>query len=153
MALFGFLGDLHVPQPCDLLGGQKPDVPKKTPGAYVLVAESGTLFRYPGGESSVFYIGQASRLRRRLLTHRKNILLAKAEDRLLSVYRPVAEYGAAFGAHYVFIPAQPGGIPEDMEIDLMARFAQQYRSLPIANSAGSWKRIRNLITKANKLAE
>jgi hypothetical protein len=142
MSSLGFLGNLSASPVCDLLGAEKPEAPRES-GAYILIAGSGTTFRYPSGESSVFYIGQASRLRRRLRTHRKNIL--NAQDRGLFVYRPIREYGAAFGAYYSYMLAGTAYQPRELEDVLMARFARQYRSLPIANSTGGWKRIRRII--------
>jgi hypothetical protein len=144
MASLEFVGDLLASPLCDLLSADKPDAPKKTPGAYILVAGSGTVFRYPRGESPVFYIGKATGVRGRLLTHRKNILQAMTAG--AHVYGPVREYGAAFGAYYSFIRATDEYSPSELEDLLMARFAKRYRSLPVANSAAGWKRIRRIIS-------
>jgi hypothetical protein len=149
MSSLAFLGDLAASPLCDLLSAEKPDAPKKTPGAYIFLAGSGVTFRYPNGESSVFYIGQATRLRRRLLTHRKNILEVKTRE--LSVYGPVREYGAAFGAQYCFIRADERYNPRQLEDLLMARFARIYRGLPVANSAAGWKRIRGIISRESRI--
>jgi hypothetical protein len=143
MSSLEFVGGLATSPIRDLLSADKPDAPKKMPGAYILIAGSGTTFRYPGGESSVFYIGQATKVRRRLFTHRKNIL--EAMNRRLCVHLPLEEYGAAFGAHYSIVLAGEAFAPPDLEDLLMARFARQYRSLPVANGAGGWKRIRKII--------
>src|SRR5438045_743284 len=93
MSALDFLGNLIARPVCDLLAADNPAAPR-TPGAYILLARSGVTFRYPGGESPVFYIGKAERLRRRLLTHRRNI--RAAGERKLSLHRPVREYGHAF---------------------------------------------------------
>ena len=98
MSPLGFVGSLSASTLCDLLAGDKLEAPREQ-GAYILVAELEITFRYPRGESSVFYLGQTSNLRKRLRTHRRNIL--KARDQSQPVYRPVREYGAAFGAHFL----------------------------------------------------
>jgi hypothetical protein len=108
------------------------------------MAEPGMAFRYPRGESPVFYIGQGIRIRGRLRRHRVGILEAR-NARRLCLYRPTREYGAAFGAYYSFVLAPSGIHPRGLEDLLMARFARQYRSLPVANGAGAWARIRRII--------
>jgi len=143
MSPLDFLKDFTPSPERDLLSSDKPDAPRE-PGAYVLIAASGVTFRYPCGESPVFYIGQAKRLRRRLLTHCKNIKNAR-DYRSQFVYGPIREYGAAFGAHYSFLLADVGQSPQDLEHRLMAHFARQFRSLPVANRQGDWKRILGII--------
>jgi hypothetical protein len=74
--------------------------------------------------------------------------IRQARDaRRLCLYRPIREYGAAFGAHYSFVVAPPGWFPMDLEDRLMALFARQYLSLPVANGAGAWRRIRAIIDR------
>jgi hypothetical protein len=143
MSPLTFLGHLCASSVRDLLTRDPTDVPRE-PGAYILMARPGEAFRYPGGDSPVFYIGQGRRVRRRLRTHRRGILQAK-NARTECLYRPVREYGAVFGAYFTFVLAQPGCRPKELEDLLMARFAKQYRSLPVANSAGAWKRMRIII--------
>jgi putative zinc finger/helix-turn-helix YgiT family protein len=138
-----FVADLNPTPPHDLLDWDENSVPAQ-PGAYLLMAGAETSFRYPRGESPVFYIGKADVLRHRLRTHRKKIGQAK-NDRGLCLYFPVYEFGASFGVRYSFIQAREERFPPFLEILLMARFAKQYRSLPIANNAGSRKLIRTLI--------
>jgi hypothetical protein len=143
MSALSFLGNLAAPPLRDLLTWNQLEVPGE-PGAYVLMAQPGVTFRYPCGESPVFYIGQGMRLRGRLRRHRVGILEAR-NNRRLCLYRPTREYGAAFGAYYTFVVAPAGSRPKDLEDLLMARFAMQYRSLPVANGAGAWARIRRII--------
>lgn len=139
-----FLGRLSSSPVRDLLG-VNPDIPTRTPGAYILLAKSDILFRYPLGDSPVFYIGKADNgVRGRLMTHRKNILEAK-DNRAHCIYRPLREYGAAFGTLFAYVPAGSEWAPGDLEVQLMARFAKRYGSLPVANSAGDWNRIRGVI--------
>jgi hypothetical protein len=109
-------------------------------------------FRYPRDESPVFYIGQAGKLRVRLYRHRTGIIQAK-EGRRLCLYRATREYGAAFGAYYSFVLADVGESPKCLEDLLMARFARQYGSLPVANGAGGWKRIRGIIDRECRAEE
>jgi hypothetical protein len=138
-----FLGTMTASPVRDLLTWSKSDVPKE-PGAYILLARPEISFRYPRAESPVFYIGQASNLRGRLYRHRVGIKEAK-EHRKQCLYRPTREYGASFGAFYTFVLAESGCSPKSLEDLLMARFAKGYGSLPVANGAGAWERIRRLI--------
>jgi len=147
MSPLGFVGDLSTSPLADLLC-DNPDVPKRTPGAYILVASSGITFRYPRGESPVFYIGKADRVRHRLLTHRNKIWEAMTQKQ--SVYGPVGEYGAAFEARYSFIRADDQRTPEELERLLMARFARIYRGLPVANTAADWERLRQIISRESQ---
>ena len=112
-------------------------------GAYVLVADPGAAFRYPRGQSGVFYIGKASNLRRRLLTHARYIAEAR-DSRKLTLYWPRYEYGARFGARYTFVRTRGTQTPAEIEARLLARFAEQYRSWPVANGAGAWDSLRSL---------
>ena len=64
-------------------------------GAYVLGAVTTTLI-YPWGDSPVFYIGKAARLRRRLRTHRANARKAASEHD--KHWHPRHRYAEAFGA-------------------------------------------------------
>jgi len=112
------------------------DVPEKR-GAYVLLAASGTTFMYPRRQSSVFYIGQARNLRRRLLQHRRFAIVAR-DNRKEVLYWPRYEYAAAFGARYTFILAKPREKPKTLENELLAMFAEHYRSWPVANGTGGW---------------
>jgi hypothetical protein len=110
------------------------------PGAYVLLAATGTKFLYPTGSSPVFYIGQATNLRKRLFTHRKYSADAQS-NRKLSLYYPRYEYAAAFGCRFAYIRTWQGLSAKALEENLLACFAKQFRSFPIANGAGSWNRI------------
>jgi hypothetical protein len=140
-----FLGDLSPAPMRDLLAWDNEQVPN-APGAYILLAGCGATFRYPAGESPVFYMGQGGRLRGRLHKHLTEVRQAR-DARRQCLYRPRREYGAAFGAHYSFVLAPPGMLPGKLEDLLMARFARRYRSLPVANGAGAWRRIRAIIDR------
>ena len=109
-------------------------------GAYIPQAR-GTRFRYPRGTNTVYYIGQSRNLRTRLRTHLRYALEAR-DDRQWTVYIPRYEYAAAFGTHYSYVHTWQGLTPEALEQLLLARFAEQHRGFPVANGAGSWRRIR-----------
>ncbi len=138
-----FFGNLEFSPVRDLLAWRKSDVPRQ-PGAYLLLARPEVTFRYPRAESPLFYIGQTKNLRRRLYNHQRGIRQA-SHNRRLCLYRPTREYGAAFGAHYAFVLAEAGGKPRDLEDLVMARFACHHSSLPVANGAGAWNRLRAII--------
>lgn len=120
------------------------EIPRQ-PGAYILLAR-GTRFRYPHNTNSVFYIGQSSNLRSRLLTHLKYSLQAR-DDRQIPLYYPRYEYAARYGTHYGFVRTWQGLTPRALEEILMAHFANKHRAFPIANSAGSWSRIYQFVNQ------
>jgi hypothetical protein len=144
MTALDFAGEVKRSPIYDLLIWNKETVPT-VPGAYVLMAHSEAMFRYPGGQSPVFYIGEGNNLQERLGRHRSGILQVKGDHR--HVDRLVARhYGATFGAWYSFIqlqdvpPASAGFGTKQLEDLLLEKFAIVYRSLPVANSG--WDRIR-----------
>jgi len=118
------------------------DIPQ-TGGVYILLASPGVTFMYPRRRSSVFYIGQAKNLRNRLYSHLHFAEEAK-NNRRQTLYWPVYEYAAAFGARYTFILNKPRESPKKLEDDILACFAEHYRSWPVANSAGSWNSLLTL---------
>lgn len=129
----------HSAEVCDLWRLPEHDVPQR-PGAYVLVSTR-KKFVYPAGTSRVFYIGCSNNLRERLKTHRQHTLDVRNSERHgLALYFPRYEYGAVFGARYTYIT---GRNPKALEAKLMTSFARIHRAFPIANSAGSWRRLNS----------
>ena len=106
------------------------------PGVYILLARPGVTFMYPRRQSSVFYIGQASSLQKRLRTHARFIKEAD-RGRKLTLYWPMYEYGAEFGCRYTTFLARRRD-PKRLEQDLLAMFAENYRAWPVANTIGGW---------------
>ena len=143
MSHLRFIGDLISAPIENLLDCDWDNVPFQ-PGAYILLADPGTKFIYPKGQSSVFYIGQAKGLSGRLNRHRQEIQSVK-NDRKHCLYRPLLEYGAEFGVRFSFVVCAANQHPRDVEDQLMARFAKRYRSLPVANGAGAWTRLREIV--------
>ena len=118
---------------------KKHEIPIR-PGAYVLVAD--TWFQYPTGRSPVFYIGQSDDLRFRLNEHLKYATHVKEDRRVDSaLYFPRYEYGGRFGKSYAYLRTWQRLSPRTLEADLMACFAKQYGTFPVANGAGSWDRL------------
>jgi hypothetical protein len=109
-------------------------------GAYVLLAAPGVRFTYPRRDSSVFYIGQATNLRERLLQHVRYALEAR-QRRRRTLYYPRYEYAAEFGCRYTYVRCRPRQEPRVLEDVLLAAFAMRYRSWPVANGAGSWHEV------------
>jgi len=108
----------------------------------MLIAKPSIRFRYPSGWSSVYYIGQAQSLRRRLSGHLGWHDKARNNNRgIYSLFEPRHEYGAAFGQRYCFIKTWRGLKPKSLEDIVLAEFAKFYHAFPVANSAGAWKRI------------
>ena len=109
-------------------------------GVYILLADGGYTFPYPRGRSSVFYIGQAKNLRSRLYTHLRHSREAR-DARRHTLYWPLYEYAAAFGACYTFILTKWYESPKFLEEQVLCRFAEQYRSWPVANRMGAWQEL------------
>ena len=119
-----------------------------SPGAYILLAN--TRFPYPQGKNSVYYIGQAANLRRRLLTHLRFAKQAKT-DRRRSLYWPRYEYAAVYGARYCYVHTWQGLKPKALEDHLMALFAIKHYSFPVANGAGAWNRIEKTANRLHSI--
>ena len=138
--LTGFRRDL-APLRC-LEGFANHSVPK-SPGVYFLLAKPRYRFPYPKGKrSTVFYIGQAKNLWRRLKDHQKYICEAKQKrNRSLVRYYRRYEYAAAFGERYCFVRAK-GCSPRALERRILLLFAERYGCCPIANGAEVWERRR-----------
>ena len=105
-------------------------------GVYILLTGDGTVFTYPGGRSPVFYIGQSGNLRNRLLTHLRYAKDAR-DLRQYDRYPAIHEYAAEFGCRYSCIPCLPGDEGKWLEADIMLRFEEQFRVLPVACGSGS----------------
>jgi hypothetical protein len=112
-------------------------------GVYFLLALPGLTFMYPRRRSSVFYIGKANNLRERLYSHLRYAEEAR-EDRRYTLYWPYYEYAATIGARYTFILAKPRHDPRELEENVLASFAEHYRSWPVANGVGGWNSLLTL---------
>src|SRR5687768_8084350 len=74
------------------------------PGAYILLAPR-VMFRYPRGESPVFYIGQGKKILSRVKRHHSGREQAKKDRQHFD--RSVARhYAAEHGALYISLPAR-----------------------------------------------
>lgn len=102
-------------------------------GAYVLGTNKGTMFSYPWGNSPVYYIGQSRDLRKKLVEHRKYILLAK-NDRGEQRWWPRYQYGASFGATVAWYTGKGSQFAHMLEYDLVTSFYEMYGSIPLANN-------------------
>lgn len=103
-------------------------------GSYILGSSDGTKFTYPWGESPIFYIGQASNLRTRLLQHKKFTL--EAIENHDEYWWPRYQYSAAFGCDVAFYTIRGTQNPNQLEADLVRAFYEAYGSIPLAN--GAW---------------
>ncbi len=119
----------------DLMGSDPPVLPSAG-GVYVLMSEK-TLFTYPAGATSVFYIGQASNLQARLASHRKfsqDVRDGKAPNRYYPRYEWAANHGALV-ADAVRPRVNSVISPKAMESHLLCVFAEGFRAQPLANCA------------------
>ena len=144
MSAFSFLGDFDS-SPLSGLSNfwrlENHDVPD-APGVYFLVAKPGVRVTYPTGTSPIYYIGQASSLRNRLLGHLDFTTHVRENRRTTSpLYWRVYEYGGVHGGRYCYMRTWRGVTPKALEDIVLARFAKRYRAFPVANNAGAWNRV------------
>ena len=141
MATFKFLGDLKTSEVANFWRLASHDIPA-SPGVYFLIAKPGVRFTYPGGTSSIFYVGQAGSLQRRLFDHLRFSTHVREKRRVgYSLYWPRYEYAGVFGGRYCYIATPRRSTPKALEDLVLARFAHQYRAFPVANSAGAWNQV------------
>jgi hypothetical protein len=145
MALLDFLEEIEREHRVSRIDNfwkiKKHDVPS-TPGVYILIAKRGMMFRYPRGKSPVYYIGQTNSLKRRLCGHwRWHDEVRQGKRSVFQLYEARHEYGGKFGGRYCYIKTWPGMSPKGLEEIVLARFAKQFRTFPVANSAAAWNRI------------
>lgn len=124
----------------DLLGEPGPAVPASG-GVYVVMSDA-THFTYPAGACSVFYIGMASNLQKRLSDHRKFTLQLKAGDHDIGErFYPRYEWAANHGAMATWSvrPRRNSALgPKAAEDELLREFALTFRAPPLANSQSAW---------------
>lgn len=141
MAILKFLRDIGISPVRDFWRLAEHEIPQ-APGAYILFARSGIRFRYPKGESPIYYIGQSRGLRNRLKGHLKWSNQVRLDTReQFPVYEPRYEYGGKFGGRYCFARTWQGLSPKALEDMIMARFAIKYGTFPVANGTSAWNRI------------
>lgn len=99
-----------------------------------------THFTYPAGACSVFYIGMASNLQKRLGDHRKFTLQLKAgeiSERFYPRYEWAVNHGAM--ATWSVRPRRNSALdPKAAETHLLREFALAFRAPPLANSQSAW---------------
>ena len=118
------------------------DVPARR-GVYIIVAADRTKFVYPKGKSPVIYIGQASNLRRRLREHLKHWrdIVRDEEDDLRAHIEHCPRYWyieSCKGARVYTFYCLKGQREKDLESDIIWRFYEKYRALPVGNGARSF---------------
>jgi len=105
-------------------------------GAYILLAGDGTKWKYPKGESSVFYIGQSCDLPRRLV--KEHLKLAKqareGSRRYYEYYSAKYEFAAAFNAKFILVNTWQNMPVEKLEGWVLYDFTIEFGSLPLTNS-------------------
>ena len=101
------------------------------------------MLTYPWGTSPIFYIGKATKLRRRLETHKKHIRSAE-DDHEETYWWQRYQYGAAFGADCAYYSHSGPQNVQNIEARLIERFYRVFGAIPAANS--SWPReIRHVV--------
>jgi hypothetical protein len=117
----------------------------KSPGVYILMAKR-VRFRYPKGQSPIYYIGQTGSLYKRLVKqHFKWHTHAKTNRRLGNyLYEARHEYGGAFGGKYCFMPTEDKISPKALEKEIIQAFIRRYHAPPVANGAGVWGWVKKI---------
>jgi hypothetical protein len=118
------------------------DIPRE-PGVYVL-SSLDTMYPYPWsekrGKSKVFYIGQSSDLRSRLMVHKKHSVAAKDNpDTSYDYYWPIYEYAAYHGCVVCCATCKSKGKAKETEESLMMDFANYFGARPVANGQSAWR--------------
>ena len=112
-------------------------------GVYIIVSEDKTKFVYPKGISPVIYIGKADNLRRRLKEHLSHLndLVANEEDDMKQHIQRCSRYQYIkyYGAHvYTFRCLKKTQDAKELESQILWKFYERYRSLPVGNGARSF---------------
>lgn len=117
-------------------------------GVYIIVSADNTKFVYPKGSSPVIYIGKADNLRRRLSEHLKSLEYVRDyEDSWLRSkkdrYQPPSRYlyMKYYGAYiYTFNCLKDSQDAKNLESQILWKFYERYRSLPVGNGARSFRK-------------
>lgn len=115
------------------------------PGVYIIVSADNTKFVYPKGTSPVFYIGKADNLRRRLREHLKNLrlIIDNEETDMRNHYQRCSryQYMKYYGAYvYTFHCLKSTQDAKNLESQILWKFYERYRSLPVGNGARSFEK-------------
>lgn len=133
-----FLRELKLkqkPSPVSVLKQCEEHGIPSSPGVYFLIAKRHR-FHYPNGQSSIYYIGQAKSLHRRIVEqHSKWHERARSN---LDVIEPRHEYGSVFGGRYCYIQTWQGISPKSLEKKVIRAFIQRYHAPPVTNGGQTW---------------
>src|SRR5277367_2580972 len=99
-------------------------------GVYLLIAKKGFQFSYPKGKSPIYYIGQTTSLRKRIVEqHCKYHTHVRDNCRLGDyLYEARHEYGGAYGGRYCFIRKWHSISPKDLEKLVVRAFMEQFHA-------------------------
>lgn len=126
----GFIEDLLKTDPEDI-----PGIPS-TGGTYILGTTDGTMLTYPWGTSPIFYIGKANNLKRRIINDHRNSTLKVVADHDEKWWKPIYQYGAAFGVDMAWYSVKGTQSPTTLETNLIDQFYEAFGAIPVAN--GQW---------------
>jgi hypothetical protein len=126
----------------------KEDIPEETRdkgGVYIIETTNGFHFPYPDGKSNVIYIGESDDLMTRLKEHRQTLWkLQENPEYGMKPKQPWIssryQYMYYKGARVYYYPAIGNQSPKEMEAEIIWRFYQYYRALPVGNAAKSYSR-------------
>lgn len=118
-------------------------------GVYIIISADNTKFIYPKGSSPVIYIGKADNLRRRLNEHLNSLENVREYEELWlksrnNRYQPPSRYlymkyhGGAYV--YTFHCLKNTQEAKNLESQILWKFYERYRSLPVGNGARSFRK-------------
>ena len=114
-------------------------------GVYIIETTNRFNFPYPCGKSPIVYIGQSDNLMTRLKEHRQTLLKLKENTEYgMKPTQPWIssryQYMRYKGARVYYYPCWGNQDPKEMEAEIIWRFYQYYRALPVGNAAKSYSR-------------
>jgi hypothetical protein len=120
-----------------------------SPGVYILIAKKGIKFRYPKGKNSIYYIGQTTSLRKRIVEQHRKFHSHVRDNRRLAecLYEARHEYGGEFGGRYCYVQTWKGVSPKKLEKLIIRAFMKSYHAPPVANGAGVWGWVKTVLKK------
>lgn len=126
----------------NLLRDEIPEGLKRVPGIYIIETTNRFKFPYPGGKSSILYIGMSKDLDQRFREHRSavqkihNDLDYGIED--FVVVNTKYQYMARHGARVYYYACRGAQDPKSMESWALWNFYSVYRAQPVGNGARSF---------------
>jgi len=139
--LFKTFLDKSIYGPIDIMENEYYSKVPRASGVYIIVSKK-VSFLYPGGKSRVIYIGSAINLKKRLVTHRRNLRAIDTgkKEKFSVLHYSRYQYIKKFGGRIYWI--RPKGTQEakNLESDIICSFYDRYLAVPVGNGAFSFRK-------------